>query len=113
MRVNCSVQKSRELLDQIIKDKLTEWQIYNIDVSSENYMNSKQMDACIKYIIKKISLEMTPTLKDQLSIGYPMDTLEDIVEAIKNRASLIVLNYSIEQNRPHNDFPTQVMKTFE
>ena len=112
-RANCSVTNSRELLDQIIKDKLTEWQIYNLDTTSENYMNSSQIDSCIKYIIKKICNEMTPTLKDQLSIGYPMDTMEDMVESIKNRAKLIVLNYSIKQNMPHDNFPTQVMKTFD
>ena len=93
-----NVEKSRELMDSLVKVKLIEWQVYNSNPKTENYMSQNEIDDAIKYIIKRLCMEMTPALKLQLGFGYPMDTLESMVESIKNRAMLIVLEYSIQQN---------------
>lgn len=85
-------------MDYLVKQSLMEWQIYNIDPSSENYMNEQNMEAAIQYIMKKIMLEMTDSIKLKLSVGYPFETEEEMLESIKNRAKLEVLNYSIQQN---------------
>lgn len=87
-------------MEWLVNEKLNEWQIYNIDPSSENYINEEAMKDCIQYIIKRIVLEMTPIQKDVLSVGYPMDTEEQMIESIKNRAKIVVLNYSVKQNTP-------------
>lgn len=100
-----SVRDSRDLLEYLVNQKLTEWQVYNIDPASDNYISGSNMNECIVYIIKKIILEMTPVMKDKLSVGYPMETEEQQIESIKNVAKLAVLNYSIQQNQPkeHNE----------
>lgn len=100
-----SVRDSRDLLEYLVNQKLTEWQVYNIDPASDNYISESNMNECIVYIIKKIILEMTPVMKDKLSVGYPMETEEQQIESIKNVAKLAVLNYSIQQNQPkeHNE----------
>ena len=85
-------------MDYLVKQSLMEWQIYNIDPSSENYMNEQNMEAAIQYIMKKLMLEMTDIIKLKLSVGYPFETEEKMLESIKNRAKLEVLNYSIQQN---------------
>ena len=77
---------------------MVEWQIYNMDPSSDNYITEAKMQDAIEYIIKKIILEMTPTARDILSVGFPMETESNMIESIKNCAKLIVLNYSIKQN---------------
>lgn len=105
------VLKSRELMDTLIKSKLMEWQIYNPNPTTENYIGKKEMDDAIKYIIKKLCMEMTPALKLQLSFGYPMEDIDSIIESIKNRAMLIVLDYSVEQNKTSTD--NRMMKVFE
>lgn len=104
-KLNYSVQDSRELLEYLVNQKLMEWQIYNVDPDTDNYVNEGKMQEAIEYIIKRIVLEMTPIIKDKLSIGYPMDTEEDMIESIKNSAKLAVLNYTIKQNIPqeHGD----------
>lgn len=84
----------------MVEQKLAEWQIYNVDPSTDNYMNEGDMKACIEYIIKKIIVEMTPVQKDVLSVGYPMDNQDDMIESIKNRAKLSVMNFAVKQNAP-------------
>lgn len=105
-----NVEKSRELMDSLVKVKLIEWQVYNSNPKTENYMSQNEIDDAIKYIIKKLCMEMTPALKLQLGFGYPMDTLDSMVESIKNRAMLIVLEYSIQQNTASSN--SRMMKVF-
>lgn len=105
-----NVEKSRELMDSLVKVKLIEWQVYNSNPKTENYMSQNEIDDAIKYIIKRLCMEMTPALKLQLGFGYPMDTLESMIESIKNRAMLIVLEYSIQQNTVSSN--SRMMKVF-
>ena len=95
---NYSVKDSRELMEYLVNQALLEWQIYNIDPSDDNYMNEEDMNKAIEYIMKKIMVNMTDIIKLRLSVGYPFDTEEEMLESIKNRAKLEVLNYSIRQN---------------
>lgn len=85
-------------MDYLVNQALLEWQIYNLDPNTENYMNEQNIEYAIQYIMKKIMLEMTDTIKLRLSVGYPFETEEEMLESIKNRAKLEVLNYSIQQN---------------
>ena len=85
-------------MEYLVNQALLEWQIYNIDPSDDNYMNEEDMNKAIEYIMKKIMVNMTDIIKLRLSVGYPFDTEEEMLESIKNRAKLEVLNYSIRQN---------------
>ncbi len=85
-------------MEYLVQQALLEWQVYNIDPETENYMNEQNIEYAIQYIMKKIMLEMTDSIKLKLSIGYPFNTEEEMLESIKNRAKLEVLNYSIQQN---------------
>ena len=100
LKHNYSVKESREVLEYLVNQKLAEWQVYNVDPASDNYMSEGNMKSCIEYIIKRIMLEMTPVMKDVLSVGYPMETEDNQIESIKNCAKIVVLNYSIKQNQP-------------
>ena len=95
-----SVKESRDLLEYLVNQKMMEWQVYNVDPSSENYMTEAKMKDAIEYIIKKMIIEMTPVTRDILSVGFPMKTEEQLIESIKNCAKLVVLKYSIDQNEP-------------
>lgn len=85
-------------MEYLVQQALLEWQVYNIDPETENYMNEQNIEYAIQYIMKKIIMEMTDSIKLRLSIGYPFETDEEMLESIKNRAKLEVLNYSIRQN---------------
>lgn len=85
-------------MEYLVNQALVEWQIYNVDPSDDNYMNEEDMSRAIEYIMKKIMLEMTDSIKLKISVGYPFETEEEMLETIKNRAKLDVLNYSIRQN---------------
>ena len=98
-----SVKESRELMEYLINQALMEWQIYNLNPSTENFMASKEMEDAISYIIKKIMLELTETSKAMLSVGYPMETEEQQIESIKNRAKIAVLHYAINQNSENEE----------
>ena len=87
-------------MEYLVNQALVEWQIYNVNPSTQNYMAEKEMNDAIYYIIKKIILELTDASLEKLSVGYPMDTEEHRIESIKNKAKLVVLNYTIKQNEP-------------
>lgn len=98
-----SVQDSRELMEYLVNQALMEWQIYNLNPSTENFMASKEMEDAISYIIKKIMLELTETSKALLSVGYPMETEDQQIESVKNRAKIAVLHYAINQNSENEE----------
>lgn len=87
-------------MEYLVNQKLAEWQIYNLNPETENYMSQDNMIACVQYIISGIIKEMTPVQKNILSVGYPMDTDEHMIESIKTKAKFAVLNYAIDQNTP-------------
>lgn len=89
-------------MEELVSQALTEWQVYNIDLETENFMSDTKIENCIQYIIKKVISELTETSRLELSVGYPMETEEEMIESIKNRAKLQVLQYSIEQNQPQD-----------
>lgn len=64
-------------------------------------MNEKAISDAIDYIIKKVIIELTDTSRAILAIGYPMETEDQMISSIKNRAKIQVLEYSIQQNEPH------------
>ena len=90
-------------MEYLVNQALMEWQIYNLNPSTENFMASKEMEDAISYIIKKIMLELTETSKVMLSVGYPMETDEQQIESIKNRAKIAVLHYAINQNSENEE----------
>lgn len=106
LKKDISVQESRALMEYLVNEALMEWQVYNVDPSTDNYMSEENISASIQYIIKKIMLEMTPTCRVRLSVGYPMQDEMHMIESIKNKAKLVVLNYTIKQN--NNDLNTDI-----
>lgn len=107
-----TVRDSRDLLEYLVSQALLEWQIYNMNPSTDNYMAEKEMESAIEYIIKRVVLEMTETSRLVLSVGYPMETQEEMIESIKNRAKLVVLNYAIKQNQPGQEEPLKNINAF-
>ena len=103
LKMNYSVKDSRDLMDYLVSQALMEWQIYNINPSTENYMAEKEIDEAMKYIIKKVMMEMTEISRLRLSVGYPMETEEQQIESIKNKAKLVVLNYAVNQNSDNEE----------
>lgn len=106
LKKDISVQESRALMEYLVNEALMEWQVYNVDPSTDNYMSEDNISASIQYIIKKIMLEMTPTCRARLAVGYPMQDEIHMIESIKNKAKLVVLNYTIKQN--NNDLNTDI-----
>lgn len=94
-------------MGELITEYLAEWQIYNINTSTENYMGPKEQKEAIEYIIKKMMLNMTDTTRQQLGVGYPVETDEQLIKSIMEKAKIIVLNYSVKQNSVtvNNDIP--------
>ena len=70
LKHNYSVKDSRELLEYLVNQKIAEWQIYNVDPSSDNYMSEENMKSCIEYIIKNPGLKQTD-VKTQLNVSQP------------------------------------------
>ena len=106
IRKDISVQDSRDLMEYLVNQALLEWQVYHIDPATDNYMSEEKINESMEYIIRKVMLEMTPTCRARLSVGYPMETEDQMIESIKNKAKIVVLNYTIRQN--NNDVETNI-----
>ena len=101
-----SVQESRDLMEYLVNQALLEWQVYHIDPATDNYMSEEKINESMEYIIRKVILEMTPISRARLSVGYPMNTEDDMINSIKNKAKIVVLNYTIKQN--NNDIENNI-----
>lgn len=99
-------------MDYLVNEALLEWQIYNLNPATDNYMAEKEMMDAIEYIMKKIMIEMTDIKKEKLSVGYPMDTDDHMLESIKSKAKLVVLNYAIKQNTQAPEEPLKNINAF-
>lgn len=106
IRKDISVQDSRDLMEYLVNQALLEWQVYHIDPATDNYMSEEKINESMEYIIRKVMLEMTPTCRARLSVGYPMETEDQMIESIKNKAKIVVLNYTIRQN--NNDIGNEI-----
>ena len=53
---------------------------------------------------------MTPALEVQLGFGFPMNTQENMIKSIKSRAMLVVMEYTVQQNKVSTD--SRMMKVF-
>ena len=52
-------------MGELITEYLAEWQVYNINTSTENYMGPNEQKEAIEYIIKKMMINMTDTTRQQ------------------------------------------------
>ena len=110
MLMKADILKARDLMDTLVKNKLVEWQVYNINPKTENFMGTEEIANAITYIIKEICLEMTPALEVQLGFGFPMNTQDEMIKSIKSRAMLVVMEYTVQQNKVSTD--SRMMKVF-
>ena len=100
-----SVQSSKELMENLVEEYLNRWRIYNPNPDTDNYVTTNNQEQIIQYIMKNMVLEMTDTIRAQLSIAYKVGTDEELLISIKEVAKIAVLNYTIQQNRTIPDIP--------
>lgn len=100
-----SVQSSKELMEGLVEDYLNRWRIYHPNPDTDNFVTTKNQEEIIQYIMKNMVLEMTDTIRSQLSIAYKVGTDEELLTSIKEVAKIAVLNYTIQQNRTVPDIP--------
>lgn len=93
-----SVQDSKTLMNDLVQEYLDKWIVYHPDPSKDNYVTGKQQEEMITYIMKNMVLDMTDTIKDQLSIAYKVSTDEELLNSIKEVAKIAVLGYTLKQN---------------
>ena len=98
IQLNQDIMKSRELLNTLVKEALVEWSIYNVRREEESWMGEKRQEDCIEWVIERVYNLSTQAIIDQISIGYPADTMEKYLDSIKNITMLHVLEMSIKQN---------------
>ena len=74
-----SVQSSKELMEGLVEDYLNRWRIYHPNPDTDNFVTTKNQEEIIQYIMKNMVLEMTDTIRSQLSIAYKVGTDEELV----------------------------------
>lgn len=98
IRLSQDVNKSRELLDNLITSALNEWIIFNVRTEEEGYLGKNRQEECLTWVIKKVIEYSTPTIIDQISIGYPASNRDEYINSIKAIATLRIIEFTIKQN---------------
>lgn len=92
------VYGSRELLNKLVVDALTEWTLYNIRAEEESYINESKRDACMAWVIARVIENSTDSVRAHIGIGYPAETQDQYINSIKNVAMIHVMDLVIKQN---------------
>ena len=84
-----------KLLNQIIDDEFSQYQIMNLAHRDNLYINQELESQIITDLLRNVLGQISDDLRLRLELYYNSDRLDDI---IFNRIKMIVINYTIEIN---------------
>ena len=84
-----------DILDYIIKEEFTMYQIMNLAHRDDLYINPDMQADIITTVLNNVITKISPDLYDKLSLYYKKWHIDDI---IFNKIKLLVINYTIEVN---------------
>lgn len=84
-----------KLLNQIIDDEFSQYQIMNLAHKDNLYINQELESQIITDLLRNVLGQISDDLRLRLELYYNSDRLDDI---IFNRIKMIVINYTIEIN---------------
>lgn len=84
-----------KLLNQIIDDEFSQYQIMNLAHRDNLYINQELESQIITDLLRNVLGQISDDLRMRLELYYNNDRLDDI---IFNRIKMIVINYTIEIN---------------
>lgn len=84
-----------KLLNQIIDDEFSQYQIMNLAHRDNLYINQELESQIITDLLRNVLGQISYDLRMRLELYYNNDRLDDI---IFNRIKMIVINYTIEIN---------------
>ena len=84
-----------KLLNQIIDDEFSQYQIMNLAHRDNLYINQELESRIITDLLRNVLGQISDDLRMRLELYYNNDRLDDI---IFNRIKMIVINYTIEIN---------------
>lgn len=98
-------------MDNIIDENLKVWAIHHVRAEAEMYMGEDKQKEAVKNIVASVLEQTTPTILEQIGIGYNVDTKEAYTKIVTQRTILAILNFSIKQNTRDMDlnmFPNSI-----
>lgn len=93
-----AVNKIDEVLDTYINNAASIYQVLEIAKSQKEYLNNDDIERMISYVSTMVLKNMTPESISLLSLTHVFNDNNDIIDLIKLRTKLYVLNFSIEFN---------------
>lgn len=84
-----------KILDAIINDEFTQYQIMNLAHQNNLYINPEMQEKIIVDVLGNVIKRLSDNFRVRLSLYYNSEYIDDI---IFNKIKLIVINYTIEVN---------------
>lgn len=84
-----------KILDAIIDDEFTQYQIMNLAHQNNLYINPEMQEKIIVDILGNVIKRLSDNFRVRLSLYYNDEYIDDI---IFNKIKLVVINYTIEVN---------------
>ena len=88
-------EEDMKILDMIIDDEFTQYQIMHLAHRDNLYINSEEQERIITEVLGKVIYRISDDLVQKLSLYYKSEYINDI---IFNKIKLVVINYTIEIN---------------
>lgn len=88
-------ENDMKLLNQIIDDEFSQYQIMNLAHRDNLYINQELESQIITDLLRNVLGQISDDLRMRLELYYNSDRLDDI---IFNRIKMVVINYTIEIN---------------
>lgn len=92
------VNKSRELLENMIEDSIVEWSLYNVKSQAESVIGIDRQRECLAWVIQNVYTNSTPAIMDKIRIAYPANDTDTYIQSIEKVAKIHVLQYALKQN---------------
>lgn len=84
-----------KILDAIINDEFTQYQIMNLAHQNNLYINPEMQEKIIVDVLGNVIKRLSDNFRVRLSLYYNSEYIDDI---IFNKIKLVVINYTIEVN---------------
>jgi len=92
------VDKSKQLLEDMIEESIVEWSLYNVKSQAESVIGIDRQRECLSWVIHNVYINSTPAIMDKIRIAYPANDTDTYIKSIEKVAKIHVLQYALKQN---------------
>ena len=93
------VERVNEVIDSLIREHVDVYQVMVLSMNELQYISAEEQDKLQKYIIYKVVHNISPDVRDIISLAYNVTNDKELEEVVSVRVKMYLLNYIVEYNK--------------